>query len=72
MSNNLTIARNLGFIAKLNKVQRSPSEDKNLWQFAINLGKTSNPNYFAIVRAWKEGWDSANTEYKKYNRKFKN
>jgi hypothetical protein len=65
-------AKNLGFIAKLNKVERNPSKDKTLWQFAINLGKTSNPDYFEIVRAWEAGWDSANNEYKKYNRKSKN
>ena len=66
-------AKNLGFIAKLNRVERIPSKDKNLWQYAIELGRSGNePDYFEIVKDWEAGWDSANNEYKKYNRKSKN
>ena len=65
-------AKNIGFIAKLNGLERLPSKDKKLWQYA-NEGKLGhNPQYLEIVIDWKAGWDSANNEYKKYNRKSKN
>jgi hypothetical protein len=62
-------AKNLGFIAKLNKADRIPSRDTKWWDMIQSL---SMNEINIMYNAWLEGWDSANTEYKKYNRKSKN
>jgi hypothetical protein len=68
-------AKNLGFIAKLNKVERIPVNDQKF----KNLISDKDGNCFysineinELLKAWIEGWDSANNEYKKYSRKSKN
>ena len=61
-------AKNLGFIAKLNKADRLPALDDKWW---ILIQDYAVEQIKEMYDAWLEGWDSANTEYKKYNRKSK-
>ena len=62
-------AKNLGFIAKLNKADRLPAKDTKWWDMIQSLPINEID---IMYKAWLAGWDSANTEYKKYNRKSKN
>jgi hypothetical protein len=62
-------AKNLGFIAKLNKADRLPALDDKWWNL---IQDNAVEQIKEMYDAWLEGWDSANNEYKKYSRKSKN
>ena len=62
-------AKNLGFIAKLNKADRLPALDDKWWNL---IQDNAVEQIKEMYDAWLQGWDSANNEYKKYSRKSKN
>ena len=50
-------AKNLGFIAKLNKADRLPALDDKWW---ILIQDNAVEQIKEMYDAWLEGWDSAN------------
>jgi len=58
--------KNLGFIARMNRLQRVPAHDPK----AIDLLKTRNNLKASVLLAeWLIGWDSCNLEESRYTRK---
>ena len=63
---NVAEAKNLGFIAKMNKANRIPAHDSKFMEsFKDSLTK---PN----LKAWLQGWDEAHFEYLKSSKKSNN
>lgn len=65
MENTIAEAKNLGFIAKMNKENRTPAHDKKFMETFKDSLTTKN------LEAWLQGWDEANLEYAKYSRTSK-
>ena len=84
MKEKLDTAKNLGFIAKLNKIDRVAANDA---KFALLIRTSSEVKFDAdghaytctlplgqvnqLLNAWTLGWDSCNLEYKKYAKQSK-
>lgn len=72
MQEKLEIAKNLGFIAKLNKIDRLPVNDKKFQDLIgspnclFTVGEISK-----LLTSWVSGWDSCNLEYKRYAKQSK-
>jgi hypothetical protein len=59
MKNTISEAKNLGFIAKMNKANRIPAHDQKFMEtFKDSLTVTN-------LKAWLQGWDEAHSEYVK-------
>lgn len=63
---NIEIAKNLGFMRKMNKGTRSPMNDI---KFLEEFGETLTVRH---IKSWLQGWDEANMEYTKASKCVKN
>jgi len=50
-------AKNLGFIAKMNGIERAPIRDKKFSEMISDV---------KLMQAWLSGWDECNLEYATY------
>jgi hypothetical protein len=68
MENNhiLEHARNLGFVARMNKKPRVPAQDPKVME---NLKDRGNIKPSVWLNTWLEGWDECNLEEARYTRK---
>ena len=59
-------ARNLGFVARMNKRSRVPAQDPKVME---NLKDRGDIKASVWLNAWLEGWDECNLEEARYTRK---